>query len=99
MTRHFWALLLPLSLPLLMLSLSSSSTNLGSSNICGSTFEFLPSHQEKLDNMNIPQGMQAMAKTDLDKERRTQKDIATYRLNPPRGQLSEKYISGYIYES
>ena len=49
--------------------------------------------------MNIPQGMQAMAKTDLEKERRTQKDIATYRLNRPRGKLSEKYISGYSYEN
>ena len=47
--------------------------HLGSSNIYGLTFEFLPSPKEQLDDLDIPQGMHAMGKKD--RQRETHRDV------------------------
>ena len=48
---------------------------------------FCLSLEKHLDDLDTPQGMQAMAQTDRHIHRMT--DIAAFRLNRPRGRLSE----------
>ena len=51
-------------------------------------FDFCPSSQstEKLDDLDIPQGMQAMAHRDTETHKQNiMMDIATFRFSQPRG--------------
>ena len=61
------------------------------------TFDCLPIPRERLDDLDIPLGIQAMAQTD--KQTDTETDIAIHRLNQSSDRLIENFHDNCLYSN